>query len=500
MEKLDGEYRGYEGACTRRRFLRAAGSGVAAVAAGRCGLLGAAEAGKGRPNIVICIADDQSWRDAGCYGNPDVKTPNIDRLAAEGMRFDRAFTATAMCAPTRQQLYTGVFPVRNGAFPNHSRVHAGTKSIVHHLTALGYRVGLAGKTHFGPAESFPFEKVPAKEVGEFITRDKNQPFCLVYASHSPHLPWSAGDSSAYDPAALTLTPDMIDTPQLRASLAKYYAEVTDFDREVGVVFAAVRSAGADADTMFICTSEQGPPFLHGKWTCYDGGLHVGFIVRWPRRVRAGSVAKAMVQYVDVVPTLVEAGGGDPTKIDTGRPGAPDGGAGFDGRSFLAVLEGKADKHNEYVFGAHTTRGIISGSECYPIRSIRSETHKYIRNLNHEPPFQNILTDGRSKDIYWTSYVEKARTDPAAARLVRLYTHRPAEELYDLTKDPYELNNIATDPDAAKIKADLGQRLDAWMAQQGDKGNETELQAKTRQGRGDKAKPKPKNKAGKKKAQ
>jgi len=509
MTKTNCSLKGAGSAFTRRQFIKAAGVGAAAIAAGRCGLLRAAEAGKGRPNVVICIADDQGWRDAGCYGNPDVKTPNIDRIAGEGMRFDRAFTATAMCAPTRQQLYTGVFPIRNGAFPNHSRVYDGTRSVVHHLTGLGYRVGLAGKTHFGPRESFPFENVASKKVGEFIARDKNQPFCLVYASHSPHLAWSAGDSSVYDAAALTLSPDMIDTPAFRDALCRYYAEITDFDREVGEVAAAVKSAGADSDTMFICTSEQGPPLLHGKWTCYDGGLHVGFIVRWPRRVRAGSVAKAMVQYVDVTPTLVEAAGGDPTKIDTGLPGAPDGGRGFDGRSFLAVLEGKADKHDQYVFGVHTTKGIASGSECYPIRSIQSETHKYIRNLNHETPFKNLVTtSSNSKYEYWRSWVEKAKTDPAAAKAVRRYTHRPAEELYDLTKDPYELNNIAADPAPAKIKADLAQRLDAWMAQQGDKGNVTERQGKPRQGRGgqtkkpaagDKPKQKPKKNPRKKKA-
>ena len=112
------------------------------------------------PNVVMIIADDQTWTDAGCYGNQIVKTPNIDLLASEGLRFDRAFTATAMCAPTRQQLYTGIFPVRNGAFPNHSKVKAGTKSLVHYYQEAGYSVGLCGKRHFGPPESFPFETVP----------------------------------------------------------------------------------------------------------------------------------------------------------------------------------------------------------------------------------------------------------------------------------------------------------------------------------------------------
>ena len=104
-----------------------------------------------KPNIIIVLADDMSWHDAGCYGNTDIQTPHIDKLAKQGMRFTHAFTATAMCAPTRQQLYTGVFPVRNGAYPNHSGVYPGTKSLPHHLQALGYRVALLGKTHFKPA-------------------------------------------------------------------------------------------------------------------------------------------------------------------------------------------------------------------------------------------------------------------------------------------------------------------------------------------------------------
>jgi len=125
---------------TRRDFLKV--MGAAAASAALPGALTAAPKGRAqaRPNVLLVIADDMCWRDCGCYGHKEVKTPNIDRLAAEGMRFDAMFTATAMCAPTRQQLYTGLFPVRNGAYPNHSRVYAGTKSVVHHLKALGYRV------------------------------------------------------------------------------------------------------------------------------------------------------------------------------------------------------------------------------------------------------------------------------------------------------------------------------------------------------------------------
>ncbi len=455
---------------TRREFLKTVAFAAGAIGA-RSVLARTAE--RARPNILLIMSDDQTWRDNGCYGNGDVKTPNIDRLAAEGMRFTRAFTATAMCAPTRQQLYTGIFPVRNGAYPNHSRVYPGTKSIVHHLRALGYRVGLCGKKHFGPPDSFPFEFLNNKKMAEFVSRDKDQPFCLLVTSHSPHLPWTAGDASAYDPEKLTLPPYLVDTPQMRQALCKYYGEITDFDREVGECMKLLRAGRAEDNTIFIYTSEQGAQMPHGKWTCYDVGLHVAFVVRWPGRVKAGSVAHAMVQYVDVVPTLVEAAGGK----------APDG---LDGRSFLGVLRGQTDKHNDFVYGAHTTRGIIAGSECYPVRSIRSETHKYIWNPNHKTKFHNVLIE-KDTGNYWSSWVERAKTDPAAAKLVNIYQHRPAEELYDLRKDPYELNNIADDPAHAELKGSLRKRLEAWMKQQGDLGNATEMKARERQGRGERKK-------------
>jgi N-sulfoglucosamine sulfohydrolase len=422
-----------------------------------------------RPNILLILADDQTWHDVGCYGNKDVRTPNIDRLAGQGMRFTHAFTATAMCAPTRAQLYTGLFPVRNGAYPNHSRVYKGTKSIVHYLKALGYRVGLAGKKHFGPPASFPFETVPPRALARFINRAATQPYCLIVASHSPHLPWTQGDARAYDPDKLTLPPYLVDTPETRQALTRYYAEITDFDREVGECLTLVEKSGQANNTLFLYTSEQGAQFPRCKWTCYDTGLRTAFVVRWPGKVQPGAVSDAMIQYVDVVPTLIEAAGGTPPKE-------------LDGKSFLPVLLGKADKHREVVYGVHTTRGIIQGSACYPIRSIRTRTHKYIWNLKAEEKFQNVLTAGRDRGGYWLSWVKKAKTDAKAARFVTGYQQRPAEELYDLSADPYELNNLAEDPRHRELKEKLRKQLLSWMEQQGDRGIETELQANSRQGK------------------
>ena len=224
-----------------------------------------------QPNIVLILADDLSWFDIGCYGSKDANTPNIDRLASEGMLFSNAFTATAMCAPTRQQLYTGMFPVRNGAMSNHSEVEAGTKSLVQHLGELGYAVFLRGKTHFGPKASFPFERVKGKWLPK-----TTKPFCLVEASSKPHNPWP--EAEGYDPATLTLPPYLIDNEETRIAMARYFTEVSQLDSRVGELLKELEANGQEDNTVVIFTSEQGSAFFGGKWTCYDRGLKTGFIV------------------------------------------------------------------------------------------------------------------------------------------------------------------------------------------------------------------------------
>jgi uncharacterized sulfatase len=446
----------------RRSFMRAAGGGAASMAAS--GLTVGCRAEQRQPNILITIADDQTYLDTGCYGSRQARTPTIDRLAGEGVRFTHAFTGTAMCAPMRQQFYTGIFPVRNGAYPNHSQIKPGIKTLPDYLQALGYRVGLAGKRHFGPVESYPFEWVGSQKeldfqaIREFTTRDPAQPYCILVCSHEPHGPHDKGDQSKYPPEQLTVPPYMVDTPETRQALCAYLAEVEYFDGEVGNCMEIVRNSGQEDNTLFLYCSEQGSGFPGSKWTCYDRGLQEAFVVRWPGRVQPGSVANAMIQGVDALPTLIEAAGGD----------AP---AGLDGHSYLDVLEGKSDIHNTEVYGVHTTRGIIMGSECYPVRSIRTETHKLILNLNSEIEFRNVITTGQG---YWRSWVEKAKTDPEAARLVDRHLRRPEVEFYDIVNDPLEMNNLAGEAEHQPAITSMKQKLHAWMEQQGDSGVETEM--------------------------
>ncbi|MCW8927049.1 MAG: sulfatase [Xanthomonadales bacterium] len=415
------------------------------------------------PNIVLVLADDQGWRDSGAYGNPDVKTTNIDALAGQGMKFTHAFTATAMCAPTRQQLYTGLYPVHSGAYPQNSFVREGTRSLAHYFGELGYRVGISGKRHYAPAAAFPFEslnssgttndkEVPEMDmIREFVNRDPAQPFLLLVTSRQPHTPWNKGDVF-YAPDTLDVPADMPDTAETRKALASYYREVSDFDAELGRVMAIVDESGKTQDTMFIYTSEQGAMFPGGKWTLYDGGVRTAFVVRWPGVVEPGSETDAMVEYVDVVPTLVEAAGAT----------APD----VDGSSFLSVLKGLADVHDEYVFGVQTTLGVCNGVP-YPIRSVRDARYKLIVNGNSGIEFSNNITVRDPVRYYdsWRSAGEAGNAFAAERHLA--YRQRPAEEFYDLGKDPQELHNLAGE---AEYEADiqrLRKVLQAWLEEQGD---------------------------------
>ncbi|UII20698.1 sulfatase-like hydrolase/transferase [Fulvivirga ligni] len=303
-----------------------------------------------KPNILLFIGDDMTWRDCSVYGNPDVNTPNIQRLADAGMSFDNMFTATAMCSPTRQQILTGLFPARSGAYPNHAKVYDGVKSLGHHFKALGYNVALIGKQHYGPAESYPIDYLGGRQHdggnGIDIHLDKikpviedDKPFLLIIAQNQPHTPWTRGNRAQYNPEKLTVPDYIIDTKETREALVKYYAEITYADSLLGYCLDAVEKVGKQKNTIEVFTSEQGYQLPFGKWTCYDLGLKTGFIISWPGKVPAKSRNSAFTQYVDILPTLLDMVGADPEKIDVGIKDSY-GNTGFDGKSFYDVIQKK----------------------------------------------------------------------------------------------------------------------------------------------------------------
>ncbi|MHC4444085.1 MAG: sulfatase family protein [Planctomycetota bacterium] len=425
-----------------------------------------------KPNFVILLGDDCSWYDLGYYGG-QAKTPNIDRMAEEGMRFDQAIGTTAMCTPTRHSLYTGIYPIKRGGYKNHSAVKKGTKSVCHYLGALGYRVGLSGKGHIKPRDSFPFERVEGfprncvmsktpvhnlEGVGEFMTRKKAEPFCLFIASVHPHGPWTEGDRGLYPAETLKLPPHWVDTPEQRMAYRNYLAEISELDKQVGDIMRLLGEEKLEEKTLFIFASEQGGQFPGSKWTLWDAGIRFGLIARWPGRIKAGTRTQALLQYEDILPTLIDLAGGE-------RPG------GIDGRSFVEVLWGKRDKHRDYAFGVHTN---TPEGPPYPIRCIRDQRYKLIVNLLPENTYKEKHLTEQDKYTYWKSWVAKAAGgDKYADWAVKRFQHRPAVEFYDLKKDPYEVNNLADEVAYAGVIKKMRTELEGWMKLQGDTGADTD---------------------------
>ncbi len=431
-----------------------------------------------KPNIVLIIADDATYRDLEVYGG-QAKTPHINALAAEGLKFNQCFQAAPMCSPTRHNLYTGIYPVKSGAYPNHTYVKDGVKSLPHYLKPLGYRVALSGKTHINPKEAFPFEYSSAPSPDGVNTRGDidfkaieqlfrecsrdGTSFCLVVGSKEPHGPYNRGNPADYPPESLELRPFHVDTPAMREEFSKYLAEITVFDQQVGQTMQLLEQYALKDDTIFIVLSEQGNAFSHAKWSCYEDGVRSGCVIRWPGKIEAGSETDAVIEYVDIVPSLLEIVGADLAD-------------GLEGRSFLPVLLGQANAHKAYVYALHTTLGIKNNAGAFGIRTVRSSNYRYILNLNSGAEFRCAID---SSD-WFKSWLAKAEAgDDHAQLIINRHRFRPAEELYDVVNDPDNMVNLAGQTQYAGIQAALRTRLKGWMKDQGDLGRETELKAPQR---------------------
>ena len=432
-------------------------------------------AAKDRPNFLIIMADDCTYNDLPVYGGKNAITPNIDRLASQGLVFDRAYLTSAMCQPCRAELYTGQFPMRNGCAWNHSASRPGTTSMPQHLSKLGYRVGLAGKVHVKPQAAFPFETVrgfdpncvrtPTRDhdltgVQAFINEDSNQPFCLVVALVEPHVPWVMGDASKYPTEKIQLPPNIADTQRTREDFGRYLAEITYMDGQVGEILRTLDHSGKADKTVVFFTSEQGSQFPGCKWTNWDTGLHTALIARWPGRITPGQRTPAMVQYADVLPTIMELAGG----VSSGES--------FDGTSFHKVLSGEIESHRSFVFGMHNN---VPEGPPYPIRSIFDGEYHYIRNLEPdeiyiEKHLMGSKGDGILNNPYWATWVFASAEDDATYQLIKRYTRRPAEALYHTAQDPYEMNNLIHQEKLSDIRNRLASELDSWMKSQGDPGS------------------------------
>ncbi len=425
-----------------------------------------------KPNLVLFLADDHGYWDSSVYGSRVVRTPNMEKLAAAGLTFTNTFSGAAICIPSRAIIASGLCSHRNGAIANGREMKKGIKTLPTYLSELGYRVAHFGKSHFLPAANYQdWEAVRSETIGQGALNNDldtaafdrwlrgrgaadTRPLCLIVCSHSPHVIWDKNVD--YDPAKVELPPSFVDTPETRTARVNYYTDITKMDTQLGEVMASVEKH-LGANTLFLYTSDNGAQWPFGKWTLYDGGIRLPMIAVWPGVSPRGKRTEAMISFTDILPTFIElAGGKQPTSLD--------------GRSFAAVLRGKARRHRTEIFASHTADN-NGQMNCYPMRAVRTERYKYIRNLYPEFSYQTHIDRalGRDGRDAWNSWVRKAQSDPQAAEIVRRYHRRPAEELYDVQQDPHETRNLANDPAQAKVLEELRRKVDAWMKGMDDRG-------------------------------
>ncbi len=399
-------------------------------------------------NVVLFVVDDQGL-DAGCYGNTAIRTPHLDRLAAEGTRFDYAFCTTASCSASRSVILTGLHNHANGQFGHQHSYHDFTthrfvRSLPVLLNKAGYRTCSIGKYHVQPEEIYHFQQTirgvssrstvqMARRAAEFIKRDDPRPFFLYFCTSDPHRAGQgfANDRSypgvepvKYDPAEVIVPEFLPDQPEVRRELAEYYQAVSRLDQGLGRLIDVLKETGHWDDTLILYLSDNGIPFPGAKTTMYEPGTRLPLVVRSPEQKTRGGSTDAMVTWADITPTILDFTGAKPPEYP------------LHGRSFLSTLDLPKSAGWDEVYGSHTFHEITM---YYPVRLIRGRRYKYILNLAHQLPFPF------ASDLFasptWQGVLNRG-DKMLGNRTVDAYIHRPRHELYDLESDPHELVNLA----------------------------------------------------------
>jgi N-sulfoglucosamine sulfohydrolase len=457
-----------------------------------------------RPNVVVIVADDLGFQ-LGCYGDKVARTPNIDRLAAEGTRFTRAYCTTASCSASRSVLMSGLYNHATGHFGhahgyNHFSTYETVRSLPKLLSEAGYRTCLVGKYHLAPEYIYPFEAQRqegtqgarntvrmAQNAKAWIAETDDRPFFLYFCPTDPHRSGGGGnfanhpDQPNFYPGItpLTFRPETIpvpywlpDQPEVRKELAEFYQSIARMDVGMGTLIDALKDTGHWDNTLVVFLSDNGPPFPGAKTTCYEPGINLPLIVRDPKQSKRGITSDAMVTWADLAPTVLDYCGVEPKDAPPVRPGENAGKpsiAGrpqpykFHGRSFAGVIGQEHPTGWDEMYASHTFHEITM---YYPMRVVRAGKYKYILNIAHglPYPFASDLQDSPT----WEGVLTRNKPDEMyGPRTVRAYLHRPKHELYDLEADPYEAKNLADDPAHQATLKQLQQKLQAWQKQTQD---------------------------------
>lgn len=424
-----------------------------------------------RPNILFCIADDWGFPHAGAYGDKVVKTPNFDKVAADGVLFTHSFCASPSCTPSRAAILTGQAIHRLEESGNlWSTLQPRFDTYPDLLEKQGYVVGLRGKG-WGPGNFQTSGRTrnpagpTAKSFEDFLKGvSKDKPFCFWFGSGDPHRPYEKGSGvkSGMKPEDVSVPPWLPDTPETRSDLCDYYFEVQRFDRDLGEHLRLLEAAGRGENTLVVVTSDNGIPFPRAKANVYDSGTRMPLAIRWPAKLKGGRTTDAFASHCDFAPTFLEAAG---IKV----PGT------MTGRSLLPLLlSNDAAGRDRVFFGRERHANVRKGDLSYPARVIRTREHLYIRNFkperwpNGDPEKHVSVGPFGDCDGGPTKDVVLARRDQDLARFFALaFEKRPAEELFDLSKDPHQLENVAARPEYADAKSRLRAELDRWLKDSAD---------------------------------
>ncbi len=458
------------------------GLGAAMLVSGQAPIF-AADKRKKRPNILFITADDMNCDSTGCFGGqtPDI-TPNIDRLASEGMRFAHAHITIAVCQPSRSVLMTGRYPHRNGA-EGFQPINTSVPTLQESLHKAGYLNGILGKVkHLAPIEKFKWDMV--KDVGELgngrdpklyykyaknffqQASNKGQPFFLMANSHDPHRPFHGSvqernrfkqglknipaPSRVYRIEEIQVPGFLPDIPDVRKEMAQYYSSVRRCDDTVGAVMRALRESGQAENTLIMFLSDNGIAVPFSKTNCYLHSTRTPWIAAWPGKIKPGTLDnRHFISGIDFMPTVLDAAGLAQTK-------------GMDGFSFLPILLGQQQAGRDKVFTQfHQT----SARNRYPMRCVQNHKFGYIFNpwADGERVFKNESQSG----LTFKAMRAAAKTDPKIAARVKLFQYRVVEEFYDLANDPDALHNLSDDLRYQKELDKMRKELLKWMKRTND---------------------------------
>jgi N-sulfoglucosamine sulfohydrolase len=448
----------------RRDFLRHAG--LAALTGHYLLAPGRVHSAKSKLNVLFIVTEDMGPT-LGCYGDKNARTPNMDKLAEEGVRFENAFVTQASCSPSRSSILTGLYPHQNGqiALAHYSySMSPGIPNIPTLMKQAGYHTGIMGKLHVNPAADFPFDEtlmshgatrrvknVPGA-VRKFLDNTGDKPFFLYLNFSDAHTPLKnqidGVPEKPIKPEDLEIWPCLgIDHPDIRKRMAGYYNCATRADLGIGLVLEELQKAGLEDETLVIFIGDHGPAFTRCKTTCYESGLRIPFIVRWPGHAPKKKVRRELVSTVDILPTILSACG-------VSLP------PGLAGQSVLPLLS-KGKKNWRETLCAEYTAHVPE--KYFPMRSIRDKRYKLIHNLL-DSGNPSLDSDGCPAYIISQSGVV---TDPVIKKMYEAFKHPPLEELYDLKNDPAEQVNLAGQEKYSSIQKRLREQLLAWRKETDD---------------------------------